>query len=330
MKLYNDDCLNILPEIKDDTVDLVVVDLPYGQTACEWDCEIDLTRMWQELKRCCKKKCIYAFFCTTAFGYKLIQSNPTWFAYDLVWEKSTGQSFLSAKKLPLRKHEMIYIFKDFTCNDREIKHNKELRAYSKDIMEYLDGIKMKEIHKMMGNEGMSHFLHYNGQQYGIPNEKNYIRFTELYELDKMKGFKTYEEIKSQWELNKKQFVYNPQMTEGKPYKNTTERRSMTVYGNKILLHNENNGTRYPVSILKFGYDKEKLHPTQKPVKLCEWLIKTYTNEGDNVLDFTMGSGSTGIACINTNRKFIGIEMDTDIFKVAKERLNNHTCNKDTE
>jgi len=112
MELYNNDCFEILPEIKDGSVDLVVVDLPYAQTACKWDCLIDLDRMWKELKRCCKRDCVYVFFCTTKFGYKLIQSNERWFRYDLVWEKSRKVGFLSANKMPLRKHEMMYVFKE--------------------------------------------------------------------------------------------------------------------------------------------------------------------------------------------------------------------------
>ena len=82
----------------------------------------------------------------------------------------------------------------------------------------------------------------------------------------------------------------------------------------------NNGERYPIDILEFQRDKEKLHPTQKPVALCEYLIKTYTNEDETVLDNCMGSGSTGVACVNTNRKFIGIELDENYFDIAKKRL----------
>ena len=321
MELFNADCMDILPEIKDDIVDLVVVDLPYGQTVYMWDSVIDLNKMWDELKRCCKKKCVYVFFCTTKFGYSLIKSNPAWFSYDIVWEKHNSVGFLSAKKHPLRKHEMIYIFKDQGSNDYHKKHNKELRQYSQYIMEYLDGVKIKEIHKAMGNQGMSHFLSYNGQQFSLPIEKNYIRFTEAYELDKMEGFKTYEEIKALWGREKNEFVYNPQMTEGKPYtrERARGREKETPYGIVKNVNQDNKGTRYPVSILKVDYDKEKFHPTQKPQELCEWLIKTYSNEGDVVLDFCMGSGSTGVACKNTNRQFIGIEKDDEYYKIAHER-----------
>ena len=109
-KLYNDDCFNVFPSIPNKSVDLVLVDLPYGQTACKWDVEIDLKLMWENLKRICKDNCQYVFFTTVRFGNKLINSNQSWFRYDLVWEKSNSVGFLCANKMPLRSHEMIYIF----------------------------------------------------------------------------------------------------------------------------------------------------------------------------------------------------------------------------
>ena len=116
-------------------------------------------------------------------------------------------------------------------------------------------------------------------------------------------------------------VYNPQMTEGKPYTAISGRAS-TNYDTKWSKEQPtvNNGTRYPRDVQKFAHDKEKFHPTQKPVALLEYLIKTYTNEGDTVLDNCMGSGSTGVAAVNTNRNFIGIELDENYFKIAQERI----------
>ena len=113
--------------------------------------------------------------------------------------------------------------------------------------------------------------------------------------------------------------YNPQMTEGKPYKIKSGRASSN-YGSQVSVITENNGLRYPKTIIQFSSDKNRLHPTQKPVALLEYLIKTYTNENDTVLDFTMGSGSTGVACKNLNRNFIGIEKDEKYFDIAKQRI----------
>ena len=237
MNLINADCLAVMPTIETNSVDMVLVDLPYGQTACKWDSIIDMDKMWIELKRICKSNATLVFFTTTKFGYKLIASNEKWFRYDLVWEKEKGVGFMSANKCPLRIHEMVYVF-------------------------------------------------------GKPSGGN----------------KT----------------YNPQKTEGKPYIDKRDGgKSAKVYGNSLgSVPVVNTGDRHPLSIQKFKFDKQKLHPTQKPVEACEWLIKSYSNEGDTILDFTMGSGSTGVACKNTNRNFIGIEMDEEIFKTAEERINN--------
>jgi site-specific DNA-methyltransferase (adenine-specific) len=108
--IHNDDCFQILPKIDNKSVDLVLVDLPYGQMDCEWDIKIDLDMMWKELKRICKDNCQYVFFTTTKFGNELINSNSKWFRYDFVWEKYNPVGFLNANKMPLRIHEMIYIF----------------------------------------------------------------------------------------------------------------------------------------------------------------------------------------------------------------------------
>jgi site-specific DNA-methyltransferase (adenine-specific) len=118
---------------------------------------------------------------------------------------------------------------------------------------------------------------------------------------------------------RKQPTYHPQMTEGKPYKCLSGEGS-TDYGEQVRVVTENKGERYPLTVQEFKYDKNKLHPTQKPVALMEYLIRTYTNEGETVLDSCMGSGTTGVACIKTNRKFIGIEKDVKYFQVAKERM----------
>ena len=234
INIYNDDCFKIFNKIGDKTIDLFLLDLPYNQTACKWDIMIDLDKMWIEIKRMMKPNATIIFFTTTKFGYKLIQSNEKWFKYDLVWEKSRKVGYLSANKMPLRQHEMIYVFK-----------------------------------KEQGN-------------------------------------------------------YNPQKTEGhKPRDRSKNKKDIIniVYGN-IDTEKGNNTTdkRHPTSIVKFNNPFKTIHRTQKPVDLCEWLIKTYSNENDIVLDFCMGSGTSGEASFNTNRQFIGIEKDEEIFDLAHKRL----------
>lgn len=121
---------------------------------------------------------------------------------------------------------------------------------------------------------------------------------------------------------KKQCAYNPQMTTGSPFGNKWRNASQPgIYGAHGVHQNINYGTRYPKQVLEFGVvERGNLHPTQKPVALMEYMIKTYTNEGDTVLDFTMGSGTTGVACKNLNRNFIGIELDESYFKIAQDRI----------
>ncbi len=252
MELYNNDCFEILPEIKDGSVDLVVVDLPYttkGQkaTACKWDTPIDLERMWKELKRCCKRDCVYVFFCTTKFGYKLIQSNERWFRYDIVWEKSRKVGFLSANKMPLRKHEMMYIFSDDGV-DIDNSRNVGLRAYAKQVKEYINK-NIKEIDKAVGNQGIHHFYSFTSTQFSLPTEKTYNKLIELYELNKMEGFRTLEDLKNEWG----EPTYNPQKTKGKPYKTTGKDENMKIYNNGKKMKRtdiDNKGDRHPTSILQ--------------------------------------------------------------------------------
>jgi len=235
IKLYNDDCFNILNTLEDKSVNLFILDLPYGQTANKWDSVIDLEQMWIEIKRILTDNGMVIFFCTTKFGYTIINSNPKWFKYDLIWEKCSAQGFLNCNNAPLRKHEMIYVFS---------------------------------------------------------NPKNKV----------------------------KEKTYNPQKTKGKPYKLIKKDNRCINYGNIKAKNIDNKGTRFPVSIIKFGFDKDKYHPTQKPLKLLEWVIKTYSNVNDMVCDFTMGSGGCGVVCKDLKRSFVGIEKNKEYFDIAKKRM----------
>ncbi len=320
MELFNGDCLDIMPGIDKYSVDMVLVDLPYCQTACDWDSIIDMEKMWVELKRICKPNATLIFFTTTKFGYKLIASNEKWFRYDLVYEKARAVGYMSANKMPLRSHEMIYIFSSPNGDDTELNRNLDNRKYAESVRKYINK-PLKQIATDIGNLGCSHFLGaFKSSQFSLPSKKTYDKLIELYKIDKMIGFKEFDTLKLQHALHK---TYNPQKTPGKPWKVKAHYLSSNdVYGLTKVIDNENiTGDRHPLTIQKFKYDKEKLHATQKPVEACEWLIKTYSNEGETVLDFTMGSGSTGVACKNTNRKFIGIEKDVDIFNTAFQRLN---------
>lgn len=234
--LFNEDALKVLHKLPDKSVDLVLVDLPYGTTSCKWDSIIPLDKMWKELNRICKVNSAMVFTAQQPFTWKLCASNPEDFKYELIWSKPNATNPFRAKYAPMKKHENILIF------------------------------------------------------------------------------------------YKKQPVYNPQMETGKPYK-WNSRRSGGEAANILQKKDtpiNNTGTRYPSSILPIKQERG-LHPTQKPVELMEWLIKTYSNEGQTVIDFTMGSGTTGVAALKNNRKFIGVEMDEKYFDTAVSRMEDLEC-----
>lgn len=226
------DCLEIMKDIPDKSIDMILCDLPYGTTKNKWDSIIDLTELWNGYERIIKDNGAIVLFSQMPFTAELVHSNLKLFKYEWIWQKDNGTGFLNAKKMPLKIHENILVF------------------YKK-----------------------------------LP-------------------------------------TYNPQMRTGfKPYKCKQGRHS-TNYGAYEQGHiTESNGERYPIDIIEFKKDNG-LHPTQKPVALLEYLIKTYTNEKETVLDNCMGSGSTGVACKKLNRNFIGIELDEKYFEIAKERIEN--------
>ena len=387
MELYNDDCFNVFPKIKDKSINLFLLDLPYGQTACKWDSVIDLDKMWVEVKRMMKPNGIIVFFCTAKFGNTIINSNPKWFKYDLIWKKSRKVGFLSANKMPLRQHENIYVFNDkpvthsknedqeystynpqktegkpykvlggksksvdgslsrgheviskeyINNGDRHptsvIEHeniyvfngnaedNQEGKLYAKKILDYIGKTKT-QINKILGHRKAEHFFYFKEdvEQFSFPTEEVYNELIKHFKIDEMSDFIPFLNI-----------TYNPQKTEGKPYKSNERIETDGVYIKDSYKRTATKDTtnRHPTSIientvLEYNNPAKSLHRTQKPVELCEWLIKTYTNEDDIVMDFTMGSGTTGIACSNTNREFIGVEMDKEIFEIAEKRILEH-------
>jgi len=303
IKLYNDDCFNHFKKVKAKSIDLFILDLPYNQTALKWDKDIiDLDKMWLEIKRIMKPAAVIVMFCTAKFGYRLIHSNPKWFKYDLIWKKSKKVGFLSANKMPLRQHELVYIFKE-----KQGTYNPQ-KTEGKPYQIKRDGVC-----------GVYKTKRTAGENKGDRHPTSIIE-QPLHQHESVYIFKD------------KQGTYNPQKTEGKPYKRN-RKKEKTVYGSREESNTDNKGDRHPTSIieeeppentfLEFNNPQNTIHRTQKPVDLLEWLIKTYSNEGETVMDFCMGSGSCGIACMNTKRKFIGIEKDEEIFKLAKNRIDSH-------
>lgn len=236
IKLICGDCLIQMQRIPAKSVDMILCDLPFGTTENEWDNIIPFDRLWQQYNRVIKDSGAIVLFSQMPFTAQLVMSNPKYFRYEWIWQKTKCSGFMNAKKMPLKQHENILVF------------YKKLPTYNPQGIK--TGVSMKTGRSRKGNS------------------RNY----------------------------------------GK-----------TGCGNPEYVQTTSN---YPKDIICFSNPSNKghLHPNQKPVKLLEYLIKTYTNEGEIVLDNCMGSGGTGVACLNTKRRFIGIEMDTEFFEIAKNRI----------
>lgn len=231
-QLYFGDCLSIMPLLPDQSIDMVLCDLPYGTTQCRWDTQIPLCALWREYRRLCAGPIV--LFAQTPFDKALGASNLKSLRYEWIWEKTNATGHLNAKRAPMKAHENVLVFYDRATTYNPIKTTGHVRKTAK--------------------------------KRGDGSE-----------------------------------VYGKQNLDGVSYDSTE---------------------RYPRSVLTFPSEKQtnNLHPTQKPVALCRYLIETYTNPGDVVLDNCMGSGSTGVACDQSSRRFIGIENDQTYFDIAANRL----------
>jgi DNA modification methylase len=334
MTLINGDCLEEMKDLSDNSIDFLFADLPYGQTSCKWDCLIDLDLFWKQANRVCKQEAVMAFTCSVKFGNSLINSNPKCFRYDLVWVKSAPCGFLNAKKMPMKKHEMVYIFyrklpKVYTENIA-LHHKHKFLKETKNVV-----VEKRDVEGLYGEEKDKIRFKVNGKlrdsepRYTPPLPNSVIK-EELCNYDVNKnayGGGKDGRIKISKNKEDHQQKYDPPLPNSviKEENVVVETNHNTLYGNIDIANFEkrkNGESRYnpplPNTIMEIKSEKGK-HATQKPVALMEWLIKYYTREGDVVLDPTMGSGGTGIACKNLNREFIGIEKDEEIYKIAVER-----------
>ena len=233
------DCLELMKQIPDGSVDAIITDPPYGTTACKWDSVIPFEPMWEQLKRIIKHNGAIVMTASQPFTTALIASNMKMFKYCWVWEKNLKTGNLNARRMPMGGHEDVVVF----CKGSTV-YNPQKRMRTTEIPS--------------GNKKNS-----KTSVYGTQREEYQDRQSDMINPD-------------------------------------------TVIKNIKCVHNSSG----------------KIHPTQKPVALMEYLIKTYTNEGETVLDFTMGSGTTGVACVNTNRNFIGIELDESYFEIASKRISD--------
>lgn len=295
--LYRGDCLVESDKIESGSVDLILTDLPYGtikgigngggswgRTDTSWDNVIDTNKIMNLANRILRRNGRMVLFAQQPFTTELIneaiQNIP--YSYSMIWEKDRFANALVAEKAPVNYYEDILVF----FKKYDIYNQNPLRAYFEKIMDFV-GLNLKQINTKLGHRKAEHSFYIESTQFKLCTEKTYFELIETFQIDKMIGFKNFEELK----MIEHTSTFN--LWEGKKSKS---------------------------NILKYKKDYSGHHPTQKPVLLLEDLIKTFSNEGDLVVDLTMGSGSTGVACVNTNRKFIGIEQDEGYFNIAKERI----------
>jgi site-specific DNA-methyltransferase (adenine-specific) len=295
--LLNGDCLELMKDLNDDSVDLIFCDLPYGQTSCKWDCPIDLDLFWIQVMRIKKLNTPIFMTTTTKFGVSLINSAPKkcFFRYDIVWVKSSAAGFLSAKKMPMRKHEMIYVFYEkLPFYDLSSHQHKFLKEEPKQII--------KGENNTYNTEGRKKpIVREKGGKYETPLPVSIVK--------EETGGATGEPVvneKYTYKQNKEKDLYGTDIRK--------EVRTGKGVGKSPIYD-----PPLPNSMLEIKSTRGK-HSTEKPVALMEWILKYYSKEGDVVLDPTMGSGSTGVACKNMNRNFIGFEMDAEIYDGAVNRL----------
>lgn len=305
-KIVNGDCTIEHKIIEDSSVDLILTDLPYGtvknignddsiqhgmKNKTEWDDVIDIKLIMDTSNRILRKNGKMILFSQQPFTTKLInnQHPNVPFNYSMIWKKDHFANSLVAKKAPLNYYEDILVFSK--TYDLEGVH--PLRPYFKKILDFI-GLNKKIIIETVG-QSADHCLRVDSSQFALCTEKTYNKLIDLYNIDNMEDFLNYSDLK--------------EYTDGL---NST--------------FNLWEGLKYKSNILEYKKDYDGFHPTQKPILLLEDLIKTFSNENDLVVDLTMGSGSTGVACLNTNRRFIGIELNEKYFKIASERISNIQTN----
>ena len=293
-KIYNEDCLVGMKRIPDKSVDMILCDLPYGTTRNKWDTVIPLELLWEQYERVVKDNGAVVLTAQTPFDKVLGTSNLKILRYEWVWNKVSPTGHLNAKKMPMKKTENILVF------------YKKLPTYNAQGLIYNPRIKTR-LSKSVGSSNYGKHSDFNFSEYsGYP--------TNLLKFKRESGLHPTQKPVALFE-----YLIKTYTNEGETVLDNC--MGSSNYGK----HSDSNFSEYsgyPTNLLKFKRESG-LHPTQKPVGLFEYLIKTYTNEGETVLDNCMGSGTTAIACINTNRNYIGFEMDEGYYNASLDRIEEH-------
>lgn len=319
IKLLKGDCLIESGKIESGSVDLILTDLPYGNMNTDggrklgingWDLAIDPKKVYEIANRILRKNGKMILFSQEPYTTKLItEAIPNIpFSYRATWEKDNFANALGTKVNMVSFTEDVLVFSKsseaIAPHDYELKHPQ--RDYFKQVFEFIGGTKKSIIEKI--GQKADHTFRFNSTQYGLCTEKTYLEIIEVLNINKMQGFKVFDVLK----------IENDNFKKGEE----AERLDYLEKHNQKYPSTFNlwEGNKYKSNILKYKKDYNGHHPTQKPVLLLEDLIKTFSNENDLVVDLTMGSGSTLVACKNTNRNGIGIEKDPQYYAVAVARV----------
>lgn len=294
-RIYNEDCLEGMKRIPDGSVDLILTDLPYGTMKGiddnhDWDVAIDPKEIHAVANRILRKNGKMILFSqepyTTQLITKAIPNVP--FNYRAIWEKDSFGNHLASNKAMVGYYEDILLFSKI--HDTNAIH--PLRVYFEKVFVYI-GVTKKRILDEIGQK-VDHVFRFKSTQFALCSENTYNELIDLYDIDKMDGFKPYNDLKMiDKDVKDKHFPSTFNLWEGNKSKS---------------------------NILKYKKDNKRYHPTQKPVLLLEDLIKTFSNEGDFVVDMTIGSGSTMVAAINTKRRYLGFELDKQYYDIANKRI----------
>jgi len=304
--LIHADCFDVFPYIADKSVDMICCDLPYGTTACAWDIIIPFDKLWNEYKRIIKDKGVIVLFGSEPFSSLLRTSNLNWYKYDWIWEKNNAGNFQLVNYQPLKIHETISVFYNETPN----------MEFANIMVENMKRLNLKQIDvsklELSRTGGMTGWVtnKMNGSQ--LPTEQQWSKICGLFGIENQydKILSTVKKITYNLELDDTELILSNKGKAGTLGHLSSESKRDNYIQTK---------TGYPKSILK--YDRENgLHPTQKPLELMKYLIKTYSNEDDVVMDNCMGSNTTGLACKELNRQYIGIEKDKNYYDVSVSRV----------
>src|SRR5690625_378650 len=307
VNLYKGDCLTEHERIESGSVDLILTDLPYGNMNTDggrklgidgWDMAIEPAKVFAVANRILRKNGKLVLFSQESYTSRLInEAIPNLpFNYRMIWEKDHFTNSLIAKKAPVSYFEDILVFSK--AHDTDGLH--PLRKYAWKVREFI-GYSRTRLRRDLGHYRFLHFLESNSEssQFSLCTEDTYDELIEVYAINNMEGFKTFEELRE------------------------IDRSYDAVF-------NLPPDKRYKSNILRYKKDYDGYHPTQKPIALLEDLIYTYSNEGDHVVDLTIGSGSTGVAAANLGRRFTGTELDENYFEIAERRIGESKANKAQE